>query len=93
MLHHGHTTQFNEVLKKSVSAYAPKHKHYNKTKSSMARFGVSAAIQISGYYELWTQSYGKLTLTFDNFVSVALTTIVKYKKGKGKEQGLKKKKE
>jgi hypothetical protein len=37
MLHHLHTTQSNEALKKSVSAYAPTHKLFSTTKSLEAR--------------------------------------------------------
>ena len=48
MLHHGHTTQSNEALNKSVSAYAPKHKNYSLTKSLEARVGVAASIQVGG---------------------------------------------
>ena len=49
ILHHLHTTQSNEALNKSVSAYAPKHKRFSTTKSLEARVGVAAAIQIDGY--------------------------------------------
>ena len=80
MLHHGHTTQSNEALNKSVSAYTPKNKHYSTTKSLEARVGVAAAIQLDGYHQLWKQLYVKFTLTFDQSISLALATMGKHKK-------------
>ena len=82
MLHHPHTTQSNEALNKSVSAYAPKHKHFSTTKSLEARVGVAASIQIDGYHHLWQELYDKFTLNFDESISLGLSTMDKYKKRK-----------
>ena len=67
-----HITQSNESLNKSVSSYAPKHKHYSTTKSLEARVGVAAAIQIGGYRSLWEDLYGNFDLNFDVGLSDAL---------------------
>ena len=75
MLHHGHTTQSNEALNKSVSAYAPKHKNYSLTKSLEARVGVAASIQVGGYNEFWKNTYTHFDLQFHQSMSKALTKM------------------
>ena len=57
MLHHEYTTQSNEVLSKSVRAYAPENKTYSLTKSLEARLSIAAGSQIDGYHLLWKQLY------------------------------------
>ena len=72
MVFHPHTTQSKKSLNKSVSSYAPKHKHYSTTKSLEARVGVAAAIQICGYRSLWSDLYGDFNLNFDAGLSTSL---------------------
>ena len=83
MVSHPHTTQSNESLNKSVSSYAPKHKHYSTTKSLEARVGVAAVIQIGGYRSLWADLYGDFDLSFDVGLSTALGKLDAEKCGKG----------
>ena len=82
MLHHVHTTQSNEALNKSVSAYAPKHKNYSLTKSLEARVGVAASIQVGGYNEFWKNTYNHFDLEFHQSMSRALTKMDKDKNKK-----------
>ena len=86
MFFHPHTTQSNESLNKSVSSYAPKHKHYSTTKPLKTRVGVATAIQIGGYRLLWKDLYGDFDLNFDGGLSNALGKLDAQKKpGRGNE--------
>ena len=64
MLAHPYTTQSNEAMNKSVSAFAPKEKTFSKTESLDTRVGIAAGIQILGYHDFWVlifEDYGMRT--------------------------------
>ena len=47
-LHHPWTTQTNEALNKSVSAYAPKDRTFPTTQSLRTRVDIAAYVQAAG---------------------------------------------
>ena len=66
MLHHPWTTQANEALNRSVSAYAPKDRTYSKTESLMTRVDIAAAIHNVGHETFWRRIFRVLNLHFDD---------------------------
>ena len=80
MIHHPFTTQSNEALNKSVSAYAPKHKTYSLTKSLEARVSIAGATQIQGYRSTWNHLYDHFQLTFDSTFENSLSNLDATKK-------------
>ena len=90
MLHHPWSTQRNESMNKSVSAYAPKDRTFSTTKSLLTRVSVAGAVQGSGNSKVWNSIYNKVGVPIDPVLSKQLENTDKYKGSKNKRQGSKK---
>ena len=64
-LHHNFSTQHNEAMNNSVSAFAPKGKTYSKTESLETRVAIAACVQILGYELFWELVYKDFGVSFD----------------------------
>ena len=74
MLAQPYTTQSNEAMNKSVSAFAPKGKTFSKTESLDTRVCIAAGIQILGHHDFWV-------LIFEDFGMTADGNLRKFLKG------------
>ena len=83
MLAHPFSTQTNEAMNKSVSAFAPKGKTFSKTESLDARVAIAAGCQILGYEHFWEQIFEEFGIVMDpnlrSFLSSLETTKQKKK--------------
>ena len=86
MLCHAWSTQLNEAMNNSVSAYAPKTKNFGGTLSLKTRVGIAAAVMALGYYQFWSRVYKKLGLDMDDVFKASLLARDKKKSQKKKRQ-------
>ena len=86
MLCHTWSTQLNEAMNNSVSAYAPKTKNFGGTLSLKTRVGIAAAVMALGYYQFWSRVYEKLGLDMDDVYKASLLARDKKKYQKRKKQ-------
>ena len=93
MLHHPWSTQRNESINKSVSAYAPKDRTFSTTKALLTRVSVSGAVQGSGNSKVWSSIFEAVGVPIDPVLSKQLKNTNKYKVSKDKRQASKKGKE
>ena len=75
MLNHEWSTQKNEAMNKSVSAYAPKDRTYCSTPSLSTRVEIAGAVQVAGNHRYWSRVYQKKNLLFDSTLSKHLKSI------------------
>jgi hypothetical protein len=90
MIHHPWSTQRNEGMNKSVSAYAPKDRTFSTTKSLLTRVSVPGAVQGSGNSKVWNSIFQEVGVPIDPVLSKQLENTDKYKVSKDKRQGSKK---
>ena len=79
MLHHPFSTQKNEAMNKSVSAFAPKGKTFSRTESLDTRVGVAAGIQVLGYELFWDKVFHAFDLVMDDKLRLFLRQLQKKK--------------
>ena len=65
MLHHLWSTQRNEALNKSATAYALKDKSYSRTQSLYTRISITGALNNVGYNKLRKGIYEGVELSVD----------------------------
>ena len=75
MLSHTWSTQKNEAMNKSVSAYAPKGKTFCTTDSLKARVSVAGAIQVKGYEYTWDNIFTRSNLKMNQSLQTVLQTM------------------
>ena len=75
MLHHPWSTQPNEALNRSVSAFAPKDRTFSKTESLRTRIDIAGAIRNVGNEEFIRRIFSKLGLNFDPNLKKFLRSI------------------
>ena len=81
-LSHRFSTQHNEAMNHSVSAFAPKGKTYSKTKALEMRVAIAACVQILGYELFWQAIYEEFGLSLDDNLRTYLRKMDKDKQRK-----------
>ena len=79
-LAHPYSTQFNEAMNHSLSAFAPKGKTFSKTQSLDTRVAIADCTQIVGYERFWEFIFDELAVTFDDNLRFYLRTTDRKKK-------------
>ena len=81
-LQHNFSTQHNEAMNNSVSAFSLKGKTYSKIESFETRAAIAACVQILGYEHFWELVYGYFGVSFDGNLRKYLRNIDKKKRRK-----------
>ena len=81
-LNHPYSTNPNESMNTSVTAFVPKGKTYLLTASLDTRVGIAGAIQVVGYFDFWKQVFDEFGITMDVNLRLHLETREKVKRSK-----------
>ena len=73
-LNHPYSTNPNESMNTSVTAFVPKGKTYLLTASLDTRVGIAGAIQVVGYFDFWKQVFDEFGITMDVNLRLHLET-------------------
>ena len=86
MLMHNWSTQLNEAMNNSVTAYSPKVKNFSVTLSLKTRVGIASGVLVIGCFSFLSWIFKALSLTIDDVFASALKTRDKKKSQKRKKQ-------
>ena len=81
-LSHPFTTQHNESMNQSVSAFAPKGKTFSRIQSLETRVAIAVVIQIKGYEAFWDIIFTECNMKLDDNLRAYLRRMDKQKRRK-----------